>query len=610
MKPAIHILSFFTILILWLGPGRAMAQQTEEQLGVQYYQNKEYDKAMMVFEGLFEKNPSQFNYIYYINCIIELKDFEKAEKIIRKQARTFPNDPRFQIDMGYVYIMEGETQKGRKVYEESLKDLTADRSQVYNLANAFMNRRETDYAVRAYKRGRELFKDPSLFAIELSYLYESLGNSELLLDEYLNLLTSQPTQLSMVQNRLQSWLSYDTDNEKNDTFRKVLLTRTQQFPDEIIYAELLLWYSIQQKDFSLAFIQARALDRRYAESGQRIFDLAAMAVSNNDYAVAIEAYNYIIKKNADPLLVIESRVQLLNTEFIQYTDKYVIEKEKIALLGIRYEELLNELGKGPRTLPLIRNLAHLQAFYLDNAVGAIQLLEEAIAIPNSLAKEQAQCKLELADIYLFSGEQWEATLLYSQVEKAFKNEPLGHEAKLRNARLSFYIGEFDWARTQLDILKAATSKLIANDAMELSLMISDNIGEDSITIPLSMYAEADLFVFRNQYSEALAVLDSLSVLFPGHAILDDVIFKKAEIMEKKGQFMDAANLYASLIKDYPFDLLGDDATFHLADLYESHLNEPAKAQQLFQDLMINYPGSLYVVEARKRFRSLRNDPVN
>ncbi len=610
MKPAIHILSFFTILILWLGPGRAMAQQTEEQLGVQYYQNKEYDKAMMVFEGLFEKNPSQFNYIYYINCIIELKDFEKAEKIIRKQARTFPNDPRFQIDMGYVYIMEGETQKGRKVYEESLKDLTADRSQVYNLANAFMNRRETDYAVRAYKRGRELFKDPSLFAIELSYLYESLGNSELLLDEYLNLLTSQPTQLSMVQNRLQSWLSYDTDNEKNDTFRKVLLTRTQQFPDEIIYAELLLWYSIQQKDFSLAFIQARALDRRYAESGQRIFDLAAMAVSNNDYAVAIEAYNYIIKKNADPMLVMESRVQLLNTEFIQYTDKYVIEKEKIALLGIRYEELLNELGKGPRTLPLIRNLAHLQAFYLDNAVGAVQLLEEAIVIPNSLAKEQAQCKLELADIYLFSGEQWEATLLYSQVEKAFKNEPLGHEAKLRNARLSFYIGEFDWARTQLDILKAATSKLIANDAMELSLMISDNIGEDSITIPLSMYAEADLFVFRNQYTEALAVLDSLSVLFPGHAILDDVIFKKAEIMEKKGQFMDAANLYASLIKDYPFDLLGDDATFHLADLYESHLNEPAKAQQLFQDLMINYPGSLYVVEARKRFRSLRNDPVN
>ncbi|MBK7030328.1 MAG: tetratricopeptide repeat protein [Bacteroidales bacterium] len=610
MKPAIHILSFFTILILWLGPGRAMAQQTEEQLGVQYYQNKEYDKAMMVFEGLFEKNPSQFNYIYYINCIIELKDFEKAEKIIRKQARTFPNDPRFQIDMGYVYIMEGETQKGRKVYEESLKDLTADRSQVYNLANAFMNRRETDYAVRAYKRGRELFKDPSLFAIELSYLYESLGNSELLLDEYLNLLTSQPTQLSMVQNRLQSWLSYDTDNEKNDTFRKVLLTRTQQFPDEIIYAELLLWYSIQQKDFSLAFIQARALDRRYAESGQRIFDLAAMAVSNNNYAVAIEAYNYIIKKNADPMLVMESRVQLLNTEYIQYTDKYVIEKEKIALLGIRYEELLNELGKGPRTLPLIRNLAHLQAFYLDNAVGAVQLLEEAIVIPNSLAKEQAQCKLELADIYLFSGEQWEATLLYSQVEKAFKNEPLGHEAKLRNARLSFYIGEFDRARTQLDILKAATSKLIANDAMELSLMISDNIGEDSITIPLSMYAEADLFVFRNQYTEALAVLDSLSVLFPGHAILDDVIFKKAEILEKKGQFMDAANLYASLIKDYPFDLLGDDATFHLADLYESHLNEPAKAQQLFQDLMINYPGSLYVVEARKRFRSLRNDPVN
>jgi TolA-binding protein len=276
----------------------------------------------------------------------------------------------------------------------------------------------------------------------------------------------------------------------------------------------------------------------------------------------------------------------------------------------KYKNLLKELGKNPSTMPLLQNLAHLQAFYLDKTDEAIDLLEEAIKIPNVQTKLQAQCKLELADIYLFSGEQWEATLLYSQVEKAFKNEPLGHEAKFRNAKLSFYIGEFGWAKTQLDILKAATSKLIANDAMELSLLISDNTDADSNTTALSMYSRADLLVYRNQYDTALIVLDSLEKDFPGHPIIDDVLFKKAEISMKEGHFDKAANYYSSIIKDYTFGLLGDDATFNLAKLYENQLNDKTKAQQLYQDLMTNYPGSLYVVEARKRFRALRNDPVN
>ncbi|NVO21054.1 MAG: tetratricopeptide repeat protein [Bacteroidetes bacterium] len=610
MKTPAYIVFLFVLLVLLLAPGKSFSQQTDEQLGIQYYQDKAFDKAEALFENLFNKNPSQFNYIYYTNCLLEQKDYDKAEKVIRRQARANPDDPRFDIDLGYIYIMEGETQKGRKIYDEALKDLKADRSQVYNLANAFMTRRENEYAIRTYLKGRDLLKDKTAFALELSYMYESLGNAEPMLDEYLVILTSQPNQLTMIEGRLQAWLSMDTENERNDAFRTLLLKRTQQNPDEIVYAELLLWYSVQQKDFSLAFIQAKALDRRYAETGQRIFDLAALAVSNSDYGVAVDAYNYIIKKNADVDLVLESRIALLNTEFEQLTATYVNDRALIVSLEQKYISLLGELGRGPATMPLMQNLAHLEAFYLDKTDAAIDLLEEAVSIPNIQSRQQAECKLELADIYLFSGDEWEATLLYQQVEKAFKNEPLGHEAKFRNAKLYFYIGEFDWARTQLDILKAATSKLIANDAMELSLLISDNTDADSNTTALSMYAHADLLVYRNQYDQAMTVLDSLEKDFPGHAILDDVLFKKAEISEKEGYFEQAASYYTTLIKDFSFGLLADDATFNLADLYENKLNDKGKAQQLYQDLMTNFPGSLYVVEARKRFRELRNDKVN
>ncbi len=610
MKLRVLLLFVLSGLLVTICPGKLKAQQTEEQLGMQYYNNRELDKALATFETLYSHNPSQFNYMYYVNTLFELKEFDKAEKVIKKQLKANPGDPRFQVDLGYLDILQGDISRGRKIYENCLKDLQPDKMQIYNLTYAFSNRRETDYMVRTYLRGRELLKDPAAFAFELAYTYESLGSTELMIDEYLNLLTSAPQQMNMVQNRLQAWLSDDVDNTKNDTYRSVLLKKSQENPDEIRYNELLLWHSIQQKDFAFALVQAKALDRRYGETGQRIFDLAALCVSNESLQAAIDGYKYIIKKNADKNLVIRSRVELINTEFRQYKNSFSQDKNQLLLMKQDYGKLLDELGKTSLTIPLILNLAHLQAFYLGETSEAADLLLQAISIPNVPLQDLAACKLELADIYLFSDEQWEATLLYSQVEKTFKNEPLGHEAKFRNAKLSFYIGEFDWARGQLDILKAATSKLIANDALELSLLISANIEEDSVTIPLAMYAKADLLEFRNRDNDALAVLDSVTTMYPMHSIADNVLFKKAEISTKNGKFDVAAAYYAEIIEKYPNDLLADDAMYYLAGLYEIHLNDKNKAMQLYEKILTQYPGSLYVVDSRKRFRSLRNDPVN
>ncbi len=610
MKPKVLLLFAITGFLATVSSGRLFAQQTEEQLGVQYYMNRDLDKALSTFEALYNRSPNQFNYIYYINTLFELKEFDKAERIIKKELRNNPDDPHYQVDMGYLNIMKGDIAKGRKIYENCLKDLKPDRMQVYNLTNAFASRRESDYMIRTYLRGRELLKDKAAFAYELAYTYESLGSIEPMIDEYLNLLTSTPQQISMVENRLQAWLSDDVDNSKNDTYRAVLMKKLQQHPDEIIYNELLLWHSVQQKDFPFALLQAKALDRRYGENGQRIFDLAALCVSNESFDAAIDGYKYIVKKNADRELVMLSRIELINTEFKQFKNSYSLDKSKLFLMKQEYTKLLDELGKNAFTIPLILNLAHLQAFYLGETDAATDLLLQSITIPKVPLPKQAECKLELADIFLFSDNPWEATLLYSQVEKSFKNEPLGHEAKFRNAKLSFYIGEFDWARGQLDVLKAATSKLIANDAMELSLLITDNIEEDSVTTPLQMYARADLLEFRNRDNDALAVLDSVIVEYPKHSIIDNALFKKAEIYVKAGKFDTAAIYYARIIEKYPYDLLADDAMYNLAGLYENKLNDKAKAMQLYEKILTQYPGSLYVVEARKKFRALRKDQVN
>lgn len=613
-KPLALIRKTVIFLFLLLAPAMcfrlyAQIQQTNEQLGVQYYQSREYDKALLIFEDLFERSPNLFNYTYYINILFETQQFEKAEKILKKLIRQNSTELRYQVDMGYLYLQRGETQKGKSQYEEALKNLKADRNQVYNLAGAYLTRRETEFAVKTYLKGRELLKDPVQFAYELASMYESIGNYSSMLEEYFTQLKKEGSQQGIVQSRLQNWLNDDPDDVKKDLLRNMLLQKTQKEPNEIIYAELLLWYSVQQKDFSLALMQAKALDRRYLEYGKRVFDLAQLAASNEDYEVAADGYAYVINKNADPLLVLMSKTELLSAE-MELATRGAIDKPRLLILEKRFHALLAETGKTPSTVPVMRSLAHLQAFYLNQPDSATALLEEAIRMPGIFPTVQAQCKLELADIYLFTGEQWEVTLLYSQVEKAFKNEPMGHEAKFRNAKLFYYIGEFGWAKAQLDILKAATSKLIANDALELSLIISDNIDEDSITKPLEMYARADLDVYRNQFSDALATLDSVEKLFPGHPIQDDILYKKAEISIRLGSYEKAAGYYSEIIKDYATGLLADDAIFDLAMLNEEHLGNKPRAMELYQMLLTNQPGSLYVVEARKRFRALRNDPVN
>jgi TolA-binding protein len=188
-------------------------------------------------------------------------------------------------------------------------------------------------------------------------------------------------------------------------------------------------------------------------------------------------------------------------------------------------------------------------------------------------------------------------------------EPIGQEAKYRNARLSFYKSEFEWAQAQLDVLKASTSKLIANDALYLSLLIIDN-NPDSNTVPLSMFARAMMLEFQNLDSLAALSMDSIHKEFPGHVLSDDILMKKYQIAMKHQQFTQAAGFLEELRSTYGEDILGDDATFKLAELCETRLSQNDKARELYQEVLSKYPGSLYTVEARKRFRKLRGDQFN
>jgi tetratricopeptide (TPR) repeat protein len=580
--------------------------ESDEQLAAQYFQKKEYDKALVLYERLFKKNNNNINYTYYLYCLIELQEFKAAEKLVKNQMKEFPGKLKYSIDLGYVYAEEGETGKANKQFDESLKQIFPERSSVIEAANSFLMRGQLDYAVAAYKRGNEIVRDYP-FYLELGDLYYQTGNYSMMIDEYLNYLDYDSGNLSIIQTKLQTALSQNNENTISEMLRKTLLKRTQRFPEKIFYSEMLLWLSIQEKDFDLAFTQAKSIDRREGEEGDRIFELAGLCLSNQSYEVAIEAYNYLLKKGKNNHLYVDSRIGLLTARYLKITDSFNYTTEDLISLENDYIATLSEYGENSSTLGVMRYLAHLQAFYLDKTEDAVLLLNKAIALPNAKSMSVAECKIELADIMLFTGEVWEAKLLYAQVEKTFKNDPMGHMAKFKNAKLSFYIGEFDWAKAQLDVLKAATSKLIANDALQLSVLISDNIDPDSSTDALSRFSRADLYLYQNKPQKALIILDSIFDLADYHPIFDEVWYKKAEIMMRLNDFEKAAEYLSVIIESYPNDITADNAIFLLADLNENQFHNNEKALQLYEKLLEDYPASIFTVEARKRFRILRGD---
>ncbi|GAA3963469.1 tetratricopeptide repeat protein [Mucilaginibacter dorajii] len=596
---------FAIIIFVLAGTGTLFAQDNELQLAMQYNTNGEPQKALEIYQKLFKQNNETY-YSYYVNTLLSLKKFSEAESITKKLIRKHPNVNEYQIVLGTVYTQQGSLDKANGIYDDMLKNLPADQMEIANLANQFYQSTNTDYAIKIFLQGRKLLKNDELFTYELINLYRFKRDKVSLTEEYLNFLPTNPNFITQAESNFATIFEGEADYA---LLKSALLRRIQKDPQQTIYAELLTWQYMQQKEYDLALNQALALSRRQNDEGNSIYELCRTLTTNEAYDTAIRGYEYIIAKGTGNPLYVPAKIELINTKNLKVTTGKYLPAD---LLGLEqdYLALLTEFGRNNNTVFAMQKLASLQAFKLHKLNDAQKLLESAVAIPNIRAELLASCKLDLGDIYLLNNQPWEATLLYSQVEKDFPNTPIAQDAKFRNAKMAYYTGDFTWAKGQLDVLKAATSQLIANDALNLLLLINDNVAIDSSGAALKTYARADLQIFAEQPAKALVALDSIDKKFPGNSLSDDILMAKARILIQQKNYTDAVPLLKKIFDDHPTELWADDAVFMLGDIYENHLDDKTNAKNWYQKIITDYPGSLYINEARKRFRLLRGDKAD
>jgi predicted Zn-dependent protease len=623
MKNILCLLLFFSILFV-----NSFAQpkqnQTNEQLGIQFYQDGEYEKAVEIFEQLSQKKTNSYIYYYYYMSLLNLEDWKNLEKICKRQIKQQPNVQRFKIDLGYAYERSGNIDKAKKVYAEALDEMPHNEAAVKELYNAYLSKMLRDYAILALQKGREILNNNKLFSKELTDIYTYLGQSDKVIREALILVSGEDgnTYLAQAETILQVLLLEDENDQYYLTIKSILQKNIQKEPNNQNYIALLYWMLKIHKDYSTALTLAKSMQKRDKDS-PILIDFAKEVVANRDYVIGIEALNYLIGQGEKTPHFLTARYELLNIKYQQLINTLPVKYADAINLEKEFKHLLDQDGFHSGTAEWVRKYTYLLAFYVNKTDEAIRILNRMIDQSSRYPQEKALYKIDLADILLYSNQVWDATLLYSQVDKDMPNDTLGQLAKFKNAKLSFYIGEFKWAESQLDVLRAATTKLIANDAMYFSLLISDNQEDESEdedasmllfenhqkNMPLRYYAKADFLRFQNKDEDALLLLDSILLIDPLGKLTDDVYFQKAEIAIKANQYLQAEQYLQKIISTYAYDILGDDATFLLAELYEYYLKDNQKAMEYYQKVMKEYSGSIYANEARKRFRTLRGDNI-
>jgi tetratricopeptide (TPR) repeat protein len=592
--------------IIILGSTSLFAQD-QQRIGLanQYYEQGDLEKARAVFEEL-SKKPKNLPQIHarYLQVLYQLTDFDAGEKYLTRLIRQYPEVVQYKLDLGILYRKKGNDQLADHYLGEILESIKSHKFQIISASQYLFNKHEVEFALAGYQMSRSYEKQPYLYALELAEIHRRLNQKEEMVNEYLNFASSNPNNINYVKNVLQNLL---TEEEDLVSLEELLYERIQKSPNEELYASLLIWVNLQQQNFYGAFIQARALDRREKGDGQRVLEIGKIALDNKDYKNSIRIFNYLIKQYSSGInyelakrYLIKSREELVKTTF-------PVDTAEISNLIEDYQRMVLEIGINERTLEAMRSQALLYAFYLNRKDSAIQILSKIIDTPGISVSLKSQAKIDLGDIYLLNGEPWESTLLYSQVEKLQKDQPLGYEAKLRNAKLSYFKGDFELAQGHLDILKLATSREIANNAMALSLLIQDNTVFDSTDHAMQAYAQVELDLFQNKYDKALDRLEQMLDLFPGHSLTDEVLWLRANILLELGEFQQSLDLLSKVVKDYQYDILSDDAYFLMGTIYEDQIKNPAEAMRIYNDFLVRFPGSIYSAEARKRFRSLRGD---
>jgi len=587
-----RILIIAALFVCFLG------QAQNEQLANNYFDRGEFEKALVTYEDLLKFQEGNSNYFQrVVECYQQLQQFDKAQKAIETRLDKYRQGS-LLVELGFNYQLQKNQEKANKYYDQAIDRIKKNPQEVYGIAYVFERRSLVDYALLAYKTAME--KEPKMkFNFQMATLYGQQGNTVLMIDTFLDEAFANPQNLPLIQNQLSRFMTEQEDAVFNDNLKKALLLRAQKTQD-VFWNDFLSWFFIQQKEYGKAFIQLKAIYKRNPDSFTNIVSLGQMAIEDNDQDSAQEILNFVLENTKDLELLIEAHSYLVEMKINHATEK------DYPAIAAELDALIKEFGVSPYTLPLLKLQADFNAFHLNNPEKAKAILKSAMEMP--INKYQlAEAKMELADILLYEEKFNQALIYYSQIDEDMGGDAIGQEASLKTAKTSYFKTDFEWASHQLKVLKSASSQLIANDALDLFLLISDNTVEDSTQVALKKFARADFLLYQNKKKEALTAFQNILKEHKGEDIEAVTLLRIGKTYEKMGDYANALDNYAEIINKHKESIYIDEALYFSAEIYNEGMKDPERAKPLYEEMIFKHEDSIYYVDSRNKYRKLRGD---
>ena len=585
--------------VIFLLFSQLIIAQNDFLLAENYYRQNEYEKAIQLYKKLYKKSPYNTTYLKrLIACYQETDNFLTAENLLKNRLEKNKKASYLNVYLGYNFERQYKKEIAKEYYNKAISSIEKNAGFGGVIGSTFKNYNLLDEAVRAYEKTMEV-NPKSNYLFQIAQIYGEKGDFEKMFQSYIDMVDKKESYLKNVSQRYAAkYITDDSENENNILFKKTLLKKSASNP-KAVWNRLLSWLFIQQKDFNKAFIQEKGLYARNADELSSIVDLGKIAFNNKDYETAEKCFDFVLAKTNYPAEKVSA--QFYKIQIAVATKQSNIEEQ--------FQTIFNEYGKNSNTFPLQIAYADYLTFEKNEPEKAKQILEEAMPFAKSKF-QKARLKIKLGEVLVFTGKFNKALIYYSQVQTRLKNHPLAQEARFKVAQTSYFKNDFKWAMAQLKVLKGSATQLIANDATDLFLTISDNEPKDSIATGLTKYAKADLLAFQHKNEEAIAVLNSILKDFNGQSIEDEALFKQAKLFNKEEQYESTITNLEKIITMDAEGILVDDSLYELAELYNTKLNQPEKAQEYYQKIIFEHPSSIYVVDARKKFRKLRGDNIN
>ena len=569
-----------------------------ELLAQNYFDKGEFDKATSLYEELDKKQPGNFYFTQkLVSCYQGLKQFDKAEKLLLNKKEK-SNQPGFFVELGYNAQLQKNQAKADSYYKKAIDAVANQPNYAYQIGQAFEQKSLLQQAYNTYEIGQKNNSSMN-FDYQMALLQGQMGNLDVMVVKLLDYSYSNVNATLNVQNQLVLFMQDDAENVFVNSLKKELLIRTQKTQD-IYWNQFLSWLYVNQKEYNKAFIQEKSIYKRNPESFDDIIQLAQICVTEKDNETAQAIFQFILQNTTDESTILNAQYFLLKNEIVNS------KPENYPLIQTKFDTLLNQFGDSPFSVDLQILAAHFKAFHQNDFENSKALLDKLMEMPLNI-RQKAKVKMELADVFVFNEKFNQAIIYYAQIQNDLPNDEFSHEASMRMAKTSFFKKDFNWSMKQAKELKQASTQLIANDAVELFLLISDNSAEDSLQVALQDFSKADLLEYQNKPAAALDAFLQILVKHKGQSIEAGTLYKVGRNYEKLGNFAKAISYYQTILDNHKDGIYIDEALFYSAEIYNKQLNDPEKAKTLYEKVVLEHPDSIYFTEARKQYRQLRGD---